>query len=185
MAAMYLLPGSIMKRCRWTLLLTITPESYFLIKIALYLSVTLSPVLILSNFPTSIPAEVPTNSATKCCRNGSSLKFVPEELVFGFTRGQRKKSIVLDKCFLERWMDFIPRKECEEERGGGLSLRSKCLKLHIEVSSFFLNLELLFLIEFPIIPSLSILAYLSVSDAFPSGSHFPPFFISAICHCGI
>lgn len=84
MAFIYLLPGTIMKHCRWTLLLAI----HFLIKLVLYLFLTLSPVLILSDFVISSPAEalVPTYSATKCCRNGFSLKFVPEELVCRFTQ---------------------------------------------------------------------------------------------------
>lgn len=55
---------------------------------------------------------MPTYSGAKCCLNGLSLKFVPEEPVCRFTQGQRtSQSFLISVSFYVRWILF--REECE------------------------------------------------------------------------
>jgi len=92
---------------------------YFLIKTLLHSSPHFVTGIDFHRFCNIHPCEglsAHFKSASKCCRNGFSLKCVPEKLVCKFTRGQSaSQSAGISVSFYVRWILFWEESELKKE----------------------------------------------------------------------
>lgn len=159
-------------------------QPYFLIKLALCSSPrTLSPVLILSNVVISIPAEVPTYSAAKCCRNGFSSEIRARGACLQVSPEDKRTSLLFwISVSLPCHMDFLFRERHgvkNEQAQNVYSVKTPWWRLFfLSCLPPYFSLHLLIVLPRSIPTNLSVLLGCTSRPTFLPVCYVPPWYVS-------
>lgn len=183
MAFTYLLPGTMMRAMQ----MDAVPDNYSRI-FSLNLHYvhpprTLSPVLILSNVVISIPAEVPTYSAAKCCRNGFSSEIRARGACLQVSPEDKRTSLLFwISVSLPCHMDFLFRERHgvkNEQAQNVYSVKTPWWRLFfLSCLPPYFSLHLLIVLPRSIPTNLSVLLGCTSRPTFLPVCYVPPWYVS-------